>query len=142
MTGRFDEYNHVLRLEKGELLVASLLGYARQQDVTSGWVMGLGGALWAELGCYDLETREYKWKKLDQLLEITSLQGNFAQDDQGETMLHLHGSFSDTDMQAYGGHIKELAVAATCEVFIHGWFDKEPLRRTLDDEIGLKLLDL
>jgi uncharacterized protein len=140
MTYQYDGYNYIIRLEKDELLVESLQRFAAETKLESGWVMGLGAVQWAELGFYDLPTQEYHWKKLTQLLEITSLQGNLSRFD-GKPMFHVHGTFSGPDMQAFGGHVKEAAVAATCEIFIHTWF-KDPLMRRHDAAVGLKLLDL
>lgn len=140
MTWRFDGYNWLVRLEKGELLVEKLTELVKQENITGAWISGLGGALSAEIGFYDLVARAYKWQKLDKLLEITSLQGNVAWDGT-EPVLHIHGTFSDENMQAFGGHVKELQVGGTCEVLLHRWYDKA-LTRSPDDQSGLKLLDL
>jgi predicted DNA-binding protein with PD1-like motif len=141
MTFQFDGYNWLVRLQKGELLVEQLTKLVRQEDIKGAWVSAVGGALWAELGFYDLDAQEYRWKKLDQLLEITGLQGNIAWDGD-EPALHLHGSFSDANMQAFGGHVRELAVAGTCEILLHRWYQPQGLKRTKDAATGLNLLDL
>jgi hypothetical protein len=135
-----DGYNWLVRLNKGDLLVSSLIEFAREQQIRGAWVSGVGGALWAELGFYDLEQKQYHWQKLDQPLEITSLQGNLTLTANGPA-LHIHGTFSDKNMQAFGGHVKELAVAGTCEILLHRWY-KDALTRSFDDEVGLQLLDL
>jgi|AntRauTorcE11897_2_1112592.scaffolds.fasta_scaffold15753_2 predicted DNA-binding protein with PD1-like motif len=139
MTHTFDGYNYLVRLQKGELLIEKLTKLVKQENIKGAWLSGLGGALWAELGFYQLETKEYEWKRLEKLLEITSLQGNVAWVD-SEPMLHIHGSFSDENMQGFGGHVKELAVAGTCEVFLHMMQRDELLTRSEDSDIGLKLL--
>jgi uncharacterized protein len=140
MTFQFDGYNYLVRLEKGELLVESLLQFAKEQKISGGWISAVGGALSAEIGFYDLAAQHYIWKKLDTLLEIASLQGNLAWD-ASEPVLHLHGSLSDKTLQTYSGHIKEIEVGGTCEIFVHVW-NKDELSRTLDDQTGLNLLDL
>lgn len=140
MKFKADGFNWIVRLERGELLIESLDKIVRQEDIGGAWISGLGGAEWAELGYYDLEKQEYQWKKLDQLLEITSLQGNVSWLD-GEPKLHVHGSFSDQNMRAFGGHVKELQVGGTCEILFHKWY-KDHLTRSADDSVGLPLLDL
>ncbi len=140
MKYRFDGYNYVVRLDKGELLVESLTKFAREQKLGGAWISGLGGALWAEIGYYHLGSKEYTWRKIDQLLEITALQGNLAWAGE-DPVLHLHGTFSDEKMQAFGGHVKELQVGGTCELFLHVIINQQ-LTRSQSDEIGLKLLDL
>ncbi len=133
------ENGYVVRLEKDELLVASLTEFCAHNGITAGWISGLGGAQWAKLGFYNLAEKEYSFKKLETDLEITNIEGNVAQVD-GAVGLHLHGTFSDKDFHAYGGHVKEVMIAGTGEFFVRV-FD-EPLKRRQSDEIGLKLLDL
>lgn len=140
MTYKFDGFNWLVRLEKGELLVENLTKLVKQEKVSGAWISGVGGAQWAELGFYDLSTKQYRWKKLAQLLEITSLQGSVAWKGD-DPVLHIHGTFSDEDMQALGGHVKELEVAGTCEILLHRWY-ADRLERAEDPETGLKLLEL
>ncbi|MDZ7744700.1 MAG: PPC domain-containing DNA-binding protein [Candidatus Saccharibacteria bacterium] len=141
MTYKFDGYNWLVKLDKGDLLVENLTKLVKQENIRGAWVSGLGAALWAELGYYDLDAQEYQWQKFDQLLEITSLQGNVAWSSD-EPVLHIHGSFSDKNLQAIGGHVKEVAVGGTCEVFLHRWFGEAGLSRQKDDSTGLYLLSM
>jgi predicted DNA-binding protein with PD1-like motif len=140
MRYQFDGYNWLVRLERGEKLVESVTGLVREQNITGAWISGLGAATWAEVGYYDLNNKRYHWKKLEKQLEITSLQGNIAWDGE-EPILHIHGTFSDENMLAFGGHIKELETAGTCEILLHRWY-KQGLTRSEDANTGLKLLDL
>lgn len=140
MTYRFDGYNYLVRLNKGELLVESLTKFATETQLGGAWVSGVGGALWAEIGFYDLPNQRYQFQKVERLLEITALQGNLSLKE-GEPAFHLHGTFSDDHLQAIGGHVKELCVAGTCEIYVHTIFG-EPLTRTPNDEVGLPLLNL
>ncbi len=140
MIYRFDGYNYVIRLNKGELLVESLTKLAKELELDGVWLNGIGGAQWAELGFYDLSNQRYEFKKIDQLLEITALQGNVSLK-KGEPVFHVHGTFSDAKLQAIGGHVKELCVAGTCEIYLHTIFG-EPLTREFDGEVGLPLLQL
>lgn len=128
----------VVRLEKGELLVESLKKFAVEQKLEGAWLSGLGAALWAEIGFYELDSQRYVFKKLNKILEICSLQGNIAWTGQ-DPVIHLHGTFSDDTLQAFGGHVKELEAAGTCEVLVQL---TEPLARKLDQATGLQLLDL
>jgi hypothetical protein len=140
MTHQFDGFNWLLRLNKGEYLIDSLLNFTREHNISGAWVSGIGAALSAELGFYDLNKKQYRWKKFDQLMEITSLQGNIAWSD-GEPAVHIHGTFSDSDMRSFGGHVKELEVGGTCEVLLHRWY-QDKLTRSNDQQTGLTLLDL
>lgn len=123
----------------------NLTALVQEEQIKGAWLSGLGAAMWAELGFFNLEDKTYEWKKLDQVLEIISLEGNIAWEDPltagAEPVIHIHGVFSNRDMNSFGGHVKELEVAGTCEILLHRWY-QGGLRRELDDETGLKLLEL
>ncbi len=140
MIYKHDGYNWLVRLDKGDLLVENITKLVKDENIEGAWISGLGAAMWAELGYYDLAGKQYHWKKFDQLMEITGIQGNVAWAD-GQPVLHMHGTFSGKDFQTVGGHIKELAAGGTVEIFLHRWFDGK-LNRVQDDQTGLKLLDI
>lgn len=141
MTYRYDGFNYLIRLNKGDLLVESLTKLAHEVlQGKSVWLGGLGGAQWAELGFYNLPEQTYTWRRFDQLMEITSLQGNLAWE-AGNPVWHMHGTFGAADFTAIAGHVKELCVAGTCELLLHTVYG-EPLARAKDDAVGLSLLQL
>lgn len=140
MKYKHEGQNYLLRLEKGELLVESLTRLIESEKIAAAWISGLGAAAWAELGYYDLEGHTYHWKKFDELMEITSIQGNIAWDG-GKPVIHMHGTFSGHDMRAVGGHIRELESGGTVEIFVQS-FGRDKITRVHDAETGLKLLDL
>jgi hypothetical protein len=127
----------LLVLKRGEELQTVLAAYARETGLTSAWLTGLGGAGTATLGYYSLETKSYQWQEVTGPLEILSLTGNLSLVE-GKPFWHIHGSFSDTRLQAIGGHVKELTVGPTCELLITPL--ALPLTRTPDDETGMKLI--
>ena len=69
-----------------------------------------------------------------------SLVGNVARDAQGEPKLHAHVVVGRADGTAHGGHLLEGHVWPTLEVILSA--HEEPLRRSVDEETGLPLLDL
>lgn len=141
MSYTFDGFNYFIRLQKGDLLAQSLTELVQKEQLSGAWLSGLGAALWVELGYYDLDAKQYIWKRKDETLEITALSGNVAWSDD-QPALHIHGSFSDREMRGFGGHVKELAVAGTCEVFLHLKQGPDKLTRSHDTDIGLNLLDI
>jgi predicted DNA-binding protein with PD1-like motif len=140
MTFRHDGFNWIVRLERGEKLVESLMAFVRDHGVPSCWVNGLGAASSVELGYYQLDQKTYAWKSFDQLLEIVSLQGNIV-GQLGDPKVHLHGVFSDQNYQTLGGHVRELTVGGTCEIMLHRW-QTDRINRSLDTDTGLNLLDI
>ncbi len=141
MKYRFDGYNWFGVLEKGEELVSSLNDFVKKEKVKGGWIFAIGACSEVEAGYYSLETKDYRFQKYRQNMEILNIQGNISWN-AGEPAIHLHGTFSGEDGKAFGGHVKSLTVSATCEVFIHDWFGKDRIERKFDKSIGLKLLDL
>ena len=140
MKYKFDGYNWLVRLEKGELLAENLINLAKQENIAGAWLSGIGAVQWVDLGFYDLQGKQYHWKRLEKLMEITSLHGNVAWEGD-EPVLHMHGTFSDENMAAHGGHVKDLQVGGTCEILLHRWYEGK-LTRSQDEDSGLKLLDL
>lgn len=131
--------DYLLRFEKGELLIDNLLQFVKEKSIKAAWLQGLGAALWVEIGFYHLGSKEYTFNKIDKEVEISSLTGNIAKVD-GQPFAHIHLVVSDENFQASGGHLKELAVGGTCEILLKA-IDQD-INRRLDDDIGLKLLDL
>ena len=131
--------DYLLRFDKDELLMETLLKFAKDRGIHPSWVNGLGGALWAEIGFYDLSKKQYVFQKIDKNLEIANLTGNITWTN-NVPAAHLHIVVSDERLQAYGGHLKELAVAATCEVRLKT-FD-EAISRKHNETSGLDLIDL
>lgn len=136
----FDGFNDIIRLEKGESLVNSLEKFIQNTELPGAWVSGLGGAKEVTLGFYDLEKKIYQWQTFDGLREVVSLTGNIGFGENGRPVFHLHGVFGDRQFQTIGGHVKDLVVGATLELFIHRTYKR--LQRRPDGATGLSLLDL
>ena len=128
---------NILVLQFGDRLQEKLGAYAREHELVGAWVEGLGGAKSMTLGYYNIDQRQYTWKDFDEVHEILKLSGNLAWVD-GEPVWHIHGAFSNSEFNSVGGHVRELVVGVTCELFITPL--DAPLTRVFDDETGLKLL--
>lgn len=130
--------SYILVLEKGELLHECLRDFMLDMGIVTAWVQGIGAAIELEVGYYDLELQTYRWKQFNGPYEITSLHGNVVRDTDAMPQLHLHGTFSDTECNAVGGHVNKLVVGGTCELLIKDL--KIPVTRSKDDATGLNLL--
>lgn len=140
MTYKYDGYNWIVKLKKGEKLLENLTQLIEKEQIKGAWISAIGAALSVELGYYHLDRQEYEWHTIEETMEIVSLNGNTAwKDDQ--PALHLHGVFSKDDLSTIGGHVKDLTVGGTCEIFIHRWYG-EKLTRLHNEEVGLALLDV
>lgn len=130
---------YLIRLEKGEELVAVLTGFCAQHDIKSGWVSGLGGVQRATLGYYNLQKQKYVYRRVKDAVELVDLSGNVAEVD-GKPFLHLHAVVSDKNNKASGGHVHHIIAGATIEIKLEVITHK--LSRSQDDKVGLRLLDL
>lgn len=141
MTHIFDGTNWILKFNKDEFLIKKLLEFVKTENIQGAWISGLGGVLWAEIGYYDLEKKEYSFQKIHDIPEATTLTGNIAWKD-GEPALHIHGTFSRADLSAVGGHVKELCVGGTIELFVQPLQNSVRLMRSEDQATGLSTLDV
>jgi predicted DNA-binding protein with PD1-like motif len=73
-------------------------------------------------------------------VEIVNLQGVVFQSEDGETLLHVHGTFSDQQGKVYAGHVVagENPVLATLDGIVAEVADLKLVRR-MDAEVGLGL---
>jgi predicted DNA-binding protein with PD1-like motif len=72
-------------------------------------------------------------------MELVGMTGNISLVD-GQPFIHAHGVFSDKEFATVGGHVKDLVVGPTIEIFLAPIDEK--IERKMNDEVGLKLLDL
>ena len=128
----------VVRLDKGQEVVACLQALCRQESIHLGAISGIGAIDSVTMRFFDTSTKNYVDKTIDRRMEITSLVGNISRMD-GQVYLHLHVNVAGDDYQSFGGHLLAARVSATAEFFIQ----QAPgtVERTFSEEIGLNLLD-
>lgn len=129
---------YILRLVRGEELVETLATWCDREGISAGWLEGIGAGDRAELSYYDRSQRRYAPRVIEEEFELLNLLGNAGRKE-GKTFLHLHVTLARKDLTAIGGHLHSLRISGTGEIR----FTKLPreLRRSLDDETGLWLLE-
>lgn len=132
---------HVVKLERGEELIATLTAYCAEQGIFNAVFQGIGAVERVRIGYYDLGKKEYFFRSEEGVFEVASMQGNVALVD-GEPFIHAHAVLSrcDESLECIGAHIKEAYVAVTLEIFMTVL--DSSIERKLDENIGLKLLSL
>lgn len=135
---KFDNV-YVIRIERGEEIVASLLTFCREQGITLGTIQGIGAVDNAVIGLFDPQEKQYYSKTLTKDHEITGLNGNITSMN-GAPYLHLHVNLGDAKHIVHGGHLNSAIVSATVEIFLTTCQGK--VDRFQDEETGLNLLDL
>lgn len=131
--------NIVARLDIDDEIVASLETICKENDIKSARVHAIGAVKSATVAMFDFAKGDYNENTLDRFMELLSLEGNVTEMN-GETYIHLHAVFGDSDAKAFGGHLKKAVIGATCEMFI------EPLENTVnrikDEKTGLNIFDI
>ena len=129
----------LLRLDRGEDVLASITGVVREHDLPHCVVQGIGAIESIEIGAYELDRRVYRRHHLDGGWEVLSLSGNVGWAD-GQPMPHLHVVLGDLDGHLRGGHLFAGTVHVTLELTL--WPGQHRLQRGLDREVGLPLWQL
>ena len=107
----------VLCLVRGEDVLASIRAVCNAERVRLAEISALGAADYAEVGVYHLAEKRFLPRTLEGEMEICALTGSVTRRGT-ELYLHLHGSLADADGNVYGGHVNEIRVSATAEIFI------------------------
>ncbi len=132
---RFND-TYMLRIDKGEEILQSLTALCEKEDIRLAEVSAIGAVDKAAVGVYDLEQQAYHREDLEGLMEIASLQGSVTRMN-GKPYIHLHTTLADQQNKTHAGHVIELRVGATCEMFVRT-LPGEVIRKQ-DEEVGLNL---
>jgi len=130
---------YVIRFERGEKIIASLMALCEAEKIEAGFFNGLGAAGEVELAHYSLPKKEYSSLKLSGQYEITSFHGNISTLD-GKPYIHSHITVGDDKFGAKSGHLKEAVVSVTAEIVLMILDGR--LSRSKDQATGINLLDL
>ena len=128
----------VLCLVRGEDVLASIRAVCNAERVRLAEISALGAADYAEVGVYQLAEKRFLPRTLEGEMEICALTGSVTRRGT-ELYLHLHGSLADADGNVYGGHVNEIRVSATAEIFIR--LLPGEVNRRLEEESGIFLMD-
>ena len=104
---------YVVRLQRGEEVLACLRELCEKESISLGTVSAIGAVNHVVVG-------------------------NITEKD-GEPYLHLHATFGDLTGKVIGGHLNEAVVSATCELFVRKV--EGHVGRRLDPETGLNIFD-
>ena len=128
---------YIVRMDPGEEILTQLKVFAEQEGVKLASVTALGAVKDFTVGVFDTGAKVYKSNRFQGVYEIVSLVGTI------NTMndafyCHLHMCAADQEGHAFGGHLNEAVISATCELVVTclpGQTD-----RVFSDEVGLNLI--
>ena len=137
----YRKYNrdYVIRLDRGDEIVACLRSLAEKEHIRLAYLTGIGAVGTVTAGVFDTKEKVFKGHTWTGDLEIVSIGGNISTMN-GEVYTHFHISVADEAGAVFGGHLNEAVISGTGELVltvIDGETD-----RAFDSEIGLNLLKL
>ncbi len=125
-----------VRIDLGEDIIEKLKELCEKEAVRLGRVEAIGATDQAVLGVYDLKKKEYYPEEIHEFMEIASLNGNITTME-GKPYIHLHATLADQRHHLHGGHVLEMRVGATCEMFVT--VPGGEVSRKKDADLGINL---
>jgi hypothetical protein len=135
---KLDEQTELIVLRKGEQAIERLTRHCKDKGITNASFSGIGAVDHIVCGYYDLEQREYVFTDYPQLCEVVNLSANVMLKDE-QPFVHMHATFTDSNNRAFGGHVKEMRVGVTLEIFLRRY--ATTYQREYDDGTGLHLIN-
>ena len=130
---------YFIRIDRGEEIVSNLTEFCIARSIKLGRISAIGAVNKATIGIFDPLKKEYNSVEFKGIYEILSIMGNITSN-RNQPYLHMHITISDSNYNAFGGHLNKAIVSATCEVIIEEFEGK--LDRYYDEKTGLNLVGL
>ena len=130
----------VLVLDAGEEAKDRITEFAKQEKIRAASFVALGAFERAVIGYFDWEKKKYLPIPVDEQVEVITLVGDIAEDENGAPSLHSHTVLGLPDGHTRGGHLIEGRVRPTLEITL----TETPahLVRKKKPELGLALIDI
>lgn len=128
---------YALVFSPGDEVRSGLNDFAKQYNVKSAHYTAIGDVFSGKLGFFDYERKMFKVIPID-TSEIASFVGNMAVFN-GKPVAHTHVSVADKNGLVHGGHLLELYVGPTLEVFIT--VEPTALYKKLDKRYNAGVID-
>ena len=136
---------YVVVLERGDELMAEIKKFAERERLRAAEFTGIGAISSAKLAAFAPDDREYVDIPDPGQTELVSLNGRITlpkdadpDDPPEERLLHVHCILSGEDGSTIAGHVFELVIRPTCEVFVTE--SAENVARTEDPDSGLPVI--
>jgi uncharacterized protein len=127
----------VVRIDKGEEVVASLKSICKELGITLGSIVGIGATNKITIGLLNIQTKKFQSNDFIGDHEITSLNGNITTMN-GEVYLHLHATICTIEHKALSGHLTSAVISVTFEGIID--IIEGHVTREFSQDAGINLL--
>jgi hypothetical protein len=133
-----DEQVYAVIFHSGDEALSGLTDFAIQYHIVNAHFTAIGAVRGATLGWLDLAQKQYRAILVTQQCEVLSMIGDIATFN-GKPVVHTHVVLGHSDGTTVGGHVWELHVNPTLEVFVTA--NSTPLKKKPDDASGMKMID-
>jgi uncharacterized protein len=133
-----EEKVYVVIFHKGDEALSGLTDFSVLYKIEDAHFTAIGAVSSATLAWLDLSKKIYRRIPLTEQAEVLSMIGDIAVFE-GKPVVHTHAVLGKSDGSTVGGHVFELNVNPTLEVFVT--VDSTPLRKKSDTTSGMKLID-
>jgi predicted DNA-binding protein with PD1-like motif len=138
---------YVLVLERGDEVMEEVKAFAERERLRVATFTGIGAVSSAKIAAFDPSSRDYVDIPDPGQAELLSLNGRITlpkdadpSNPPAERQLHVHCVLAHKDGSAIGGHVLELVIRPTCEIFVTE--ATEHVARTEDPDSGLPVISL
>jgi predicted DNA-binding protein with PD1-like motif len=123
---------------KGDEALSGLTDFVLQHNVVDAHFTAIGAVSGATLAWLDPANKIYHRIPVTEQVEVLSLIGDVATFN-GKPIVHMHAVLGKPDGATIGGHVFELNVNPTLEVFVT--VDTTSLKKKPDEASGMKVID-
>lgn len=123
---------------KGDEALSGLTDFAIQHKIKDAHFTAIGAVSSATLAWLDLSKKIYHRIPVTEQVEVVSLVGDVATFND-KPIVHMHAVLGKPNGSTVGGHVFELNVNPTLEVFLTA--NTTTLKKKPDDASGMKLID-
>ncbi len=135
------EGGYLIRFDKGDEVIGTLMDFAQKQNIVGAFIWGIGVVENVALGVLSYEQNQYITKTYRQVFELGSLLGNITiGDDTGQPMVHCHATIFSEQSGGLTGHLFGATVSVTLEMFVKTF--KEKLVRQAGDNMEYRFWQL
>jgi predicted DNA-binding protein with PD1-like motif len=129
---------YVVIFHAGDEALSGLTDFAIKNNVEDAHFTGIGAVSGATLAWLDVPAKMYHRIGVQEQTEVLSLIGDVAMYN-GKPVVHMHAVLGRHDGSTVGGHVFELRVNPTLEVFVT--VNTVPIKKRSDEASGMKLID-
>jgi uncharacterized protein len=133
-----DEKVYAIVMREGDEALSGLTDFAIAHQIRDAHFTAIGAAQSATLAWLDLSQKSYRRISVGEQAEVLALTGDIAES-AGKPVVHMHVVLGKSDGTTVGGHVFELNVRPTLEVFLTA--NAVPLEKKADEASGMKLID-